>query len=511
MRVQNPFNTVGRFRSVSSVISLGLWVCLALGCESWNEFGNGPRNPHNSGRPGPQAGIASQVDLLHPMASTGITHQGDTSVLEDSGGAFYVSSSDPELHVYDNTGAYEASYNLGVVGPNGPPFVDSANHMLYTGAKGGGFYAIEIDKTVSPYTLTLMGTDSTLGMSLGSPKMARDGTLYIASESGEVVRYEYDSATTSLTRLASQSLFEQVPGTVALYDADPAWPDEEVLVATAAGNFYVWSHDLSTLIWVDSSGAPWDQYFAGVTVAERGTTHAPLALLPIAHQNVPIWSPNSGKLRAINLVTRSVEWELTPTYTTPGSHEIVGSVAVLEGQKVVTTTTGGGSTIDPGGVDPNPGGGILVIGGGDIGGTVTYDPGTVTYNPDDPDDNPNDPDDDKGETAYHATFASTDTALYGVDLVTGMEVWAYNMGLPAFDAPVVDRDNIIYVGDGSSLIHGVNGNLPTPGTGLWIDTRLSTANVTDVVRLGIVRKAGTRPALRGLIVGTRDAGYAVYE
>jgi hypothetical protein len=80
------------------------------------------------------------------------------------------------------------------------------------------------------------------------------------------------------------------------------------------------------------------------------------------------------------------------------------------------------------------------------------------------------------------TFASTDEYLYGVDLLSGLEVWSYWMQAPGFDAPVTDRSNVVFVGDGTSLLHAVYGPLGSP---LWVDSSISVGGVTDIVKLGL--------------------------
>ena len=293
------FHTTRRNRRFHSLSVLGL-ICTALlgtACGNWDQFGNGPMNPHNSTVPGPEGGITVQQDLLHPVP--GMNHGSEVGVLVDRNGDFYVSSYDSEIHAYDHAGTWMGSYNLGVDGSRAVPFVASnprtmgLQAMIFSGAEGGGFYAIHVDKTTVPFTMTLMDSDPTLGTSESSPKRARDETLYIAGQWGDVVRYEYTSGGV-LNRLNTFSLGQVITGAIALYDVDPQFPDEEVLVATADGNFYVLDHRLTTIIWSEGTGsATSDLYYAGVTVAERGT-NAPVALLPIAADGAAGSSPNSG-------------------------------------------------------------------------------------------------------------------------------------------------------------------------------------------------------------------------
>ena len=113
--------------------------------------------------------------------------------------------------------------------------------------------------------------------------------------------------------------------------------------------------------------------------------------------------------------------------------------------------------------------------GGDIGDDV--DPG---------DDVP--PDDDttpEPELTYLAAFTSTDGHLYGVNIGTGMEVWKYALTAPGFDAPVTNRDNVVYVGDGNSVLHAVSGHTGYP---FWTNSSIATTGGTDIVKLGLTLK-----------------------
>ena len=473
-----------RFYSLA-VLGLVLTALLGTACGNWDQFGNGPMNPHNTIVPGPEAGITVQNDLLHPVA--GSNHGSEVGVLVDRNGDYYVSSYDSEIHAYDHTGNWMGSYDLGLDGPRAAPYVHStgltmrAEATIFTGAEGGGFYAIHVDKTTTPFTLTLTDSDPRLGTSESSPKRARDKTLYIASQWGDVVRYEY-TAGGVLNRLNTLSLGQVITGAIALYDIDPEYPEEEVLVATADGNFYVLDHRLTVIIWSEGTGAATsDLYYAGVTVAERGTD-APVALLPIASDGALGSSPNSGMVRAINLWTQGVEWELVPSETSLSEDAIEGSIAVLHDQSSFSTHHGGDDQSgddqalvnNPGANDPNAG--IVTIG--------RIDPHKMM--------------------PFHATFASTDSFLYGIDIVAGVEIWKYQMLESGYDAPVVDVNNIIYVGDGTTTLHAVEGKWVCAGCGIWTDASISVGGVSDIVKLGVTND-------RGLVVGSGVSAYALFQ
>ena len=477
----------GRQRRISrTCIGLLMAAAFSIGCGDWAQFGNGPLNPHRKNAPGPQAGIASILNLLLP---TGGSFEKEVGVLVDTAGDYYVSSYSPWLHLFYHSGLYGCSVNLGVDGSRAVPYLASFEQMLYTGAEGGGFHAIEIDKTTAPCSLNVVDADMAIGKSESSPKRARDESLYMAEYKGIVHRWEFVGG--ALNHLGSLALGagEHVTGGIALYDVSPQYEGEEVLVATVTGNFYVIDHELTHIIWSEHSGAPTeDQYYAGVTVAERGAGHTPLALLPIAARN-GAWSPNSGVLRAIDLGLANVAWELTPSNTAAGEHEIVGSVAVLFPQSDYIPQDDGGppgdqpSTTHPGNFGipgvPNP-----------PNGPPSTPPGNLS--------------------PWHATFASTDTYLYGVDLISGLEVWNYQMRESGYDAPVVDSSNLIYVGDGTSLLHAVNGNIACLGCGVWIDGSLTTASKDDIVKLGLTRE-WHKGGRRGLVVGTRKEAFALWD
>ena len=114
-------NANGNFLSLQGLI-LALVALFSVGCGDWAEFGNGPLNMHASRAPGPEAGITVQNDLLTPA---GGGHASEVGVLVDKAGDYYVSSYDPEIHVYDHAGIWMGSYDLGVDGPRAAPYVAS--------------------------------------------------------------------------------------------------------------------------------------------------------------------------------------------------------------------------------------------------------------------------------------------------------------------------------------------------------------------------------------------------
>lgn len=452
-------------------------AALSIGCGDWAEYGNGPLNPHNKNFAGPQAGIASILNLLF---GTGGGFGQEVGVLVDHNGDYYVSSYSNWIHYFWHTGTWGCAVDLGVPGSRAVPYIATFDRMLFTGAEGGGFYAIEFDKSATPCTLNIVASDLTIGKSESSPKRALDQSLYMAEHRGIVHRFDYAGGGV-LTHLGSLALAsgEEVTGGIALYDVTPDYEAEEVLVATTAGNFYVLDHELTTVIWSETTGSlTADQYYAGVTVAERGPHHSPVALLPIAARNGAT-TPNSGILRAIDLALGNVAWELAPSKTLVGKHEIVGSVAVLFEQ-----------------TDYIPGT------------PSSTHPGSGTRTPGNPGDNRDGTDAEIG--LWHATFASTDTYLYGVDLISGLEIWDYHMRESGFEAPVVDASNLIYVGDGSSLLHAVNGNMFCPGCVVWVNASLQAGNQTDIVKLGLTREYWDGGD-RGLVVGTRKEAFALWD
>lgn len=486
------------FRMVGILILTGL----AFGCSDWHEFGHGPTNPHNTFAPGPTGGVASVTPLVHP--TTGSVHGAEVGVLTDSSGDYYVTSYDSEIHVYDPTGTHQVTYTLPVGGSRAVPYIVNffldRKSFIFTGAEGGGFYVIEIDKSGATYTATLVASDTTVGSSESSPKRAQDGNFYLAEMYGDIIVFSYDFATTTLTRVNTYSVGEVVTGAIALFDCEPA-AGEEVLVATKEGGFYVLDHTLSGEIWSETTGlVNADEYYAGVTVAERGSAD-PVALLPMAGRIESPPSSNSGRLRAINLATRSIEWELTPSATTPGVHEIPGSVSLLHpftstgtGITSTTTTPTDGTTVTTTTtVDVTPGGDIGGVGSVTINGHIGTD---VTASTGDNQDNTNT---QPVPNTFLATFASTDEYLYGVDIVTGLEVWSYWMRAPGFDAPVTDRSSVVFVGDGTSTLHAVFGPIGAP---VWVNPVISVGGVEDIVKLGL-------SYYKELIVASGNSAYSL--
>ena len=165
--------TTRRGRRFLSWIGLACTAMLGTACGNWNEFGNGPLNPHNTVVPGPEAGLSVQYDLLPPTA---VNHGVEVGVLVDRNGDYYVSSYDQDIHAYDNAGTLMGTYSLGVTGSRAVPYVHSAwpnyssEATLFTGAEGGGFYVIDVDKTTIPFTMTLADSDPTFGTSESSPQ-----------------------------------------------------------------------------------------------------------------------------------------------------------------------------------------------------------------------------------------------------------------------------------------------------------------------------------------------------
>lgn len=291
----------------------------------WNQFGKDRGNTNRTRQIGPFGGISSATTLT---PSLGGTIGSEVGVITDDDDDYVVTSYDPYLHIFDNAGSHVGLYSFPVsYGPRAVPHYDARNDFIYTGAEGGGFYEIHVDKTTSPYTLTLNSSDATVGTIESSPVMARDGTVYVVTQWGDVKRY----ATNPLTLLATYSTGDVVTGAPALYNSDPTSPGDELIVATNGGYLYVLSHDLSTVLGSNSDGATGgDLYYAGVTVARRaGSGLGPVALLGVTSQVGGPYSTATGNLRAINLWTLSTEWETTPSNTTTGgTDQIEGSIAV---------------------------------------------------------------------------------------------------------------------------------------------------------------------------------------
>ena len=172
----NSNKTTRRGRNFLSLIVLACTAMLGTACGNWDQFGNGPLNPHNTIVPGPEAGLSVQYDLLPPSAAN---HGPEVGVLVDRNGDYYVSSYDQDLHAYDQAGNWMGTYSLGVDGPRAVPYVHSewptfsSQTTIFTGAEGGGFYVIDVDKTTIPFTMTLADADTTFGTSESSPKRAK--------------------------------------------------------------------------------------------------------------------------------------------------------------------------------------------------------------------------------------------------------------------------------------------------------------------------------------------------
>ena len=69
---------------------------------------------------------------------------------------------------------------------------------------------------------------------------------------------------------------------------------------------------------------------------------------------------------------------------------------------------------------------------------------------------------------------------------------------------VVDELNVIYVGDGRSILHTVEGNSACGGCAIWTDTSLAIGGATDIVKLGVTNR-------NALVVGTGKRAYALFQ
>ena len=500
------------FSSGAFVAALTLAVALLMGCHSWSEFGDGPGNPHRSEGDGPAGGLSSSL-WLHPFGSTATTHGAEVGMLTDGAGDYFVASYNGEIHVYDPSGTFQvaAAVPSGVGSRAVPYLVDDLpkrKTTIFAGSEGGGFHVIEIDKNTLPYTATVMATAPGVGVSESSPKRASSGEFYIAEQWGDVHRFHYNFSMGVLIHAATYSLGERVAGGIAVYDADPGSPGDEILVATQDGGFHVLNASLGAILWSETTGygtggTPHDEYYGGVTVALRGAGD-PLALLPMAAMVDPA-SPNTGRLRAINLTTRSIAWEMTPSHTLAGVDQIPGSISVLhpfwqirpglyqvfEGARIEDLYSDS-LLVWTGPEDPNQEDQGLC---GCITRTETSEPvWPEGFVPDF-----NNPAVIVSRLRHWATFASTDGYVYGVDLMTGNEVWDYKLSTQGMDTPVTDRANVVYVGDGASNLHAVVGG---SGAGLWTDP-LITASATGagtIVKLGITYR-------EELVVGSGVSAY----
>ena len=479
------------------VALLTITVAMLVGCHSWSEFGDGPGNPHRSEGDGPAGGLSSAT-WLHPFGSTATTHGAEVGMLTDGAGDYFVSSYNGEIHVYDPSGSFQVVATIpGGVGSRAVPYLvddlPKRKTTVFTGSEGGGFHVIEIDKSTSPYTATVMATATGVGVSETSPKRSRGGDFYLAEQWGDVHRFQYNFGTGVLTHAATFSLGERVAGGIAVYNAEPMVVGDEILVATQDGGFHVLNTLLTGILWSEttgygSAGAAHDEYYGGVTVAERGPM-GPIVLLPMSAVINPA-SPNTGRLRAINLATRAIEWEMTPSHTLPGVNQIPGSVSVLHPFWVVRP--GVFQVFQGAELEDLYGDSILVSTGSDgvenegdegLCGCISRSETSGPVWPDgfSPQANPASV---IPLLRHWATFASTDNYLYGVDLLTGVEVWDYKLTTVGIDTPVTDRANVVYVGDGASNLHGVMGG---SGAGLWTDSLIaaSATGSGTIVKLGI--------------------------
>ena len=494
--------------SGTMVALLALLMGTLVGCHNWSEFGEGPTNPHRSSAPGPSGGLSSS-QWLHPFGSTATTHGAEIGLLTDGLGDYYATSYNSEIHVYDSAGTFQDAVALpSGAGPRAVPYVvdDFANRkaFVFTGSEGGGFHVIEVDKSTSPYTLSIAASISSVGVSESSPKRSQAGDFYVAEQWGDVHQFHYDFATATLTQLATFSLGERVAGGIAIYDAVGSTAGEEILVATQDGGFHVLDAGLTGIIWSEttgygSSGDPHDEYYGGVTVAERGTAD-PIALLPLSGQIDRPVSANTGMLRAINLATRSIEWEMTPSNTTLGVDQIPGSVSLMH---PFWRLGPGAFQVFQGDSEEDVYGDSLVVefeGEGCNGCTENFTIETVSE--------PIRPDEASAQwiitnylmfMRYYATFASSDGYLYGVNLKTGAETWAYPLSTEGVDTPVTDEANFVYVGDGASILHAVAGQT---GTGIWTDSMIamSATSTSTIVKLGISQG-------KELVVGSGVSAY----
>ena len=483
--------------SGSLIAILTLLFASLVGCHNWSEFGEGPANPHRTSADGPRGGLTSS-HWLHPFGSSSTTHGAEVGLLTDGLGDRYITSYNSQIHVYDNSGNFQDSATLpSGAGPRAVPYVvdDFINlkAFIFTGSEGGGFHVIEVDKNTAPYTVSVVASITSVGVSESSPKRSQAGDFYLAEQWGDVHQFHYDFTTGVLTQLATYSLGERVAGGIAIYDADGSVAGEEILVATQDGGFHVLDAGLTGIIWSEttgygSSGVPHDEYYGGVTVAERGAAD-PIALLPLSGQIDRPVSANTGMLRAINLNTRSIEWEMTPSNTTLGVDQIPGSVSLLHPfwlvmPRVFQVFSGDTEealyeesvlvSLDPEGTQ------------GCVGCSETFkiEPAFEPVSPEGFSNQPLEPT-ILNFLRYFATFASTDGYLYGVNLMTGAEGWAYPLTTSGFDTPVTDKANFVYVGDGAAVIHSVAGQT---GLGIWTDsliTMSATSSTATIVKMGI--------------------------
>ncbi|MAJ60318.1 MAG: hypothetical protein CBC48_10075 [bacterium TMED88] len=475
------------------VALLALLMGTLVGCHNWSEFGEGPTNPHRSSARGPSGGLTSS-QWLHPFGTSSTTHGAEIGLLTDGSGDYYATSYNSELHVYNSSGNFQNAVTLpSGAGPRAVPYVvdDFPNRkaFVFTGSEGGGFHVIEVDKSTAPYTVSVAASITSVGVSESSPKRSQAGDFYLAEQWGDVHQFHYDFATATLTQLATYSLGERVAGAIAIYDAVGSSSGEEILVATQDGGFHVLDESLTGIIWSEttgygSSGAAHDEYYGGVTVAERGAAD-PIALLPLSGQIDRPISANTGMLRAINLTSRSIEWEMTPSHTTLGVDQIPGSVSLMHPFWLIRPRA-------------------FQVFQGDTEQDIYADSLVVAFEPEGCEGCPENftietvsepvwPDGSSAQSIlpnfltamrYFATFASSDGYLYGVNLKTGTETWAYPLSTQGVDTPVTDEANFVYVADGASILHAVAGKT---GAGIWTDSMIaiSATSTATIVKLGI--------------------------
>lgn len=405
-----------------------------FGKTSWNQFGQNAENTNRINTMGPIGGVSSVTTLT---ASLGGSIGSEVGVITNRADDYIVSSYDPYIHVFDGSGTHQAYYALpGTYGPRAVPYYENGTNFIYTGAESGGFYELQLTKGSGTYSLTLNSSLSTasVGTVESSPVMAKDGTVYVAEQWGTVHRFSANP----LAIMASYSLSgEVVTGAIALFDIDGDG-SEEVLIATQSGNFYALEHDLSAVYSSNTYGSSYgDQYYGGVTVAERkGSGHEPIAVLGVAGGFGATPSTHTGNIRAINLSSMAIEWELTPSNTTTGStDEVRGSIAILH---------------------------------------------------------------ERGST-YMGVASSTDQYVYGIDLVTGTEGWNYHMGAMGNAAPAIGQFNAAYVVDGAGylhVIHGVSGSHVFTDGSMFIG---STSDIGKVA-IGQGQKLGVGSGMTAYIV-----------
>lgn len=394
---------------------------------SWNQFGSNPGNTNRIRLVGPYLGVGSTTQLTPTL---GGSIGPEVGVIIDEDGDYILSSYEPYIHVFDSVGVHLGMCDLTAhsisEGCRAVPYYDNTRNLILTGTESGTFLEIEVDKSTTPYTFTVT-QDTSVGTIESSPVMAGDGTLYVAGQWATIYRYSCQP----LTQVSSIDLPGVVTGGIALFNCDASSPGDEVIVATQDGELYVLSHDLSAILGVNTDGAHYfgvnNEYYGGVTIANR-TSYGldPIAVLGVTGGiSYPV-GPYAGQVWAINLNTLALEWQLTPSNTTVGgSDQIEGSIAILH----------------------------------------------------------------EGTSWFVAVASSTDGYVYGIDLLTGTELWSYGMGAPGHAAPAVGRFNGVYLVDGCETLHVLNG--PT-GTLSYMDTSMFVGGTDEIgkVAIGFGRKLG---------------------